>query len=61
MLARVSFAAEVRDLVIIPLLAISFLWTVGVLYLVLKWRSSPFNTMWASRVLLAIVAFSWQV
>jgi len=51
---------ELRDLLIIPLLAISFLWTCGVLYLLVARRSSPFNTMWPSRALLVLVAFGWQ-
>ena len=45
---------------ILPLLTLSFVWSCGVLYLLLKWRASPFNTMWPSRALLVIVAFCWQ-
>jgi len=53
--------AEVRDLVIIPMLAVSFVWTCGMLYLLFKWRSSPLNAMWPCRALLVVVAFCWQV
>ena len=59
-LLRACELAEARDLVIVPLLALSFVWTCGVLYLLLKRRASPLNTMWPSRALLVITAFCWQ-
>ena len=59
--AEFTVCAEVRDLMIIPILAVSLVWSCGILYLLFKWRASPLNAMWPCRALLVVVAFCWLV